>query len=80
MPRPAMSESTKQLHRVESALSQFVPRERSQPRDAWIRIRVNDEERAAFQACADKFEMTVSTLVRQLVSHANEGVSGRQAR
>lgn len=75
-----MTESTTQLRRVESAISRFVPREHSQTRDAWIRIRVNDQEREAFHACADRFEMTVSTLIRQLVKHANTGAGRRRIR
>lgn len=62
--------------RARRALQGFRPRARCQARVHWIRVRVTNEERAAFQETADKFGTTISTLVRQLVEHARTRVSG----
>ena len=75
-----MTKSATPPRRIDSAFSHFTPRERTQNRDAWIRIRVNDQEREAFRDCADRFEMTVSTMIRQLVEHANTGAGGWRIR
>ena len=75
MPKPTASS-----RRLRTALTGFDPSERREPRWWSIRVRVTEEEHASFHECADKFDTTVSTLIRELVDHAGRGAPGRRGR
>lgn len=78
-PQFFMPKTTASSRRLRTALTGFDPSERRQPREWWIRVRVTEQEHASFHECADKFDTTVSTLIRQLVDHASSRAPGRRA-